>query len=70
MGVDLLDLAPVPGLRVAALTLLNVWDALQKVDVRIFLLLLFSVFLSFFLSVFLNAYLHRLADRVCHIIDE
>ncbi|KIM89615.1 hypothetical protein PILCRDRAFT_812439 [Piloderma croceum F 1598] len=34
MGVDLLDLAPVPGLRVAALTLLNVWDALQKVDMN------------------------------------
>jgi hypothetical protein len=36
MGVDLLDLAPVPGLGTAAVTLLNVWDALQKVDVRIF----------------------------------
>jgi hypothetical protein len=36
VGVDLLELAPVPGLRAAALTLLNVWDALQKVDVRIF----------------------------------
>jgi hypothetical protein len=36
MGVDLLGLAPVPGLRVVAVTLLNVWDALQKVDVHIF----------------------------------
>jgi hypothetical protein len=43
MGVDLLDLAPVPGLRAAAVTLLNVWDALQKVDVRIFS---FSFFFS------------------------
>ncbi|KIM89638.1 hypothetical protein PILCRDRAFT_191930 [Piloderma croceum F 1598] len=32
MGADLLDLAPVPGLRATAVTLLNVWDALQKVD--------------------------------------
>jgi len=47
VGVDLLDLAPVPGLRAAALTLLNVWDALQKVDVRIF-----SFFFSFSLYFF------------------
>jgi hypothetical protein len=40
-GVDLLDLAPVPGLRAAALTLLNIWDALQKVDVRICSLFLY-----------------------------
>jgi hypothetical protein len=60
MGVDLLDLAPVPGLRAAAVTLLNVWDALQKVDVCIFSS-------SFSISpVFLNAYLHRLADRVLY----
>ena len=36
LSVDLLELAPVPGLRAAALTLLNVWDFLQKVDVRIY----------------------------------
>jgi hypothetical protein len=47
MGVDLLDLAPVPGLRAAAVTLLNVWDALQKVDVRIFSFSIFSFLLSF-----------------------
>jgi hypothetical protein len=36
MGIDLLGLAPVPGLRAVAATLLNVWDVLQKVDVHIF----------------------------------
>jgi hypothetical protein len=46
-GVDLLDLAPVPGLRAAALTLLNIWDALQKVDVRIC-----SLFLYIYIIVF------------------
>jgi hypothetical protein len=40
--------------------LLNVWDALQKVDVRIFSIS----------SCFLNAHLHRLSDRVCVFIDE
>jgi hypothetical protein len=38
MGVDLLDLAPVPGLIAAAVTLLNVWVALQKVDVHIYII--------------------------------
>ena len=33
IGVDLLDLAPVPGLRPAALLLLNIWDASQQVKV-------------------------------------
>jgi hypothetical protein len=33
IGVDLLDLAPVPGLRPAAQLLLNIWDASQQVDV-------------------------------------
>ena len=61
--VDLLDLAPVPSLRAAAVTLLNVWDALQKVDVRIF-----SSYISSVFSVFLNAYFHHLADRVCIIL--
>jgi hypothetical protein len=65
MGVDLLDLAPVPGLRAAAVTLLNVWDALQKVDVRIFS---FSFSSLCFFCVFSNACLHRLADRVCVIL--
>ncbi|KAF5362649.1 hypothetical protein D9758_009617 [Tetrapyrgos nigripes] len=32
LSVDLLELAPVPGLRVAASTLLEIWDALQLVD--------------------------------------
>ena len=31
--MDLLDLAPVPGLRLAAQLLLNIWDASQQVDV-------------------------------------
>lgn len=34
MSVELLQFAPVPGLSSAALTLLNIWDALQLVDVR------------------------------------
>jgi hypothetical protein len=33
IGVDLLDFAPVPGLRPAAQLLLNIWDASQMVDV-------------------------------------
>jgi hypothetical protein len=33
IGVDLLDLAPVPGLRPAAQLLLNIWNASQQVDV-------------------------------------
>jgi hypothetical protein len=33
LGVDLLDLAPVPGLKLAAQFLLNIWDASQLVDV-------------------------------------
>jgi hypothetical protein len=33
VGVDLLDLAPIPGLRPAAHLLLNIWDASQQVDV-------------------------------------
>jgi abelson tyrosine-protein kinase 1 len=33
VGVDLLDLAPVPGLKLAAQLLLNIWDASQLVDV-------------------------------------
>jgi abelson tyrosine-protein kinase 1 len=33
IGVDLLDLAPVPGLKLAAQLLLNIWDASQLVDV-------------------------------------
>ncbi|KAK7455814.1 hypothetical protein VKT23_010848 [Stygiomarasmius scandens] len=32
VSVDLLELAPVPGLRSAASTLLTIWDALQMVD--------------------------------------
>ena len=35
IGVDLLDLAPVPGLRPAAQLLLNIWDASQQVDVSL-----------------------------------
>jgi len=33
MGVELLDLAPIPGLATAAKTLLNIWDAVEAVDV-------------------------------------
>ena len=33
VGVELFDLAPVPGLSLAARTLLNIWDAAQNVDV-------------------------------------
>jgi hypothetical protein len=31
--VELLDLAPIPGLATAAKTLLNIWDAVEAVDV-------------------------------------
>ncbi|KAG2006316.1 TKL/TKL-ccin protein kinase [Coprinopsis cinerea AmutBmut pab1-1] len=34
IGVDLLELAPVPGLAPAARTLLNIWDAVDGVDVN------------------------------------
>jgi hypothetical protein len=37
IGVDLLDLAPVPGLKPAAELLLNIWDASQQVDVSLML---------------------------------
>lgn len=33
MSVELLDFAPIPGLQAVAKTLLNIWDALQMVDV-------------------------------------
>ena len=33
MSVELLDLAPVPGLAPAAKTLLAIWDAVENVDV-------------------------------------
>jgi abelson tyrosine-protein kinase 1 len=33
LSTDLLQLAPVPGLAEAARTLLNIWDALESVDV-------------------------------------
>lgn len=33
IGTDFLQLAPVPGLSSAAKTLLNIWDALEHVDV-------------------------------------
>ncbi|PPR04893.1 hypothetical protein CVT26_012713 [Gymnopilus dilepis] len=34
VGVELFDLAPVPGLSLAARTLLNIWDAAQNVDMN------------------------------------
>ncbi|KAF9039833.1 hypothetical protein BJ165DRAFT_1530849 [Panaeolus papilionaceus] len=34
VGVDLLDLAPIPGLSTAAKTLLAIWDAADKVDLN------------------------------------
>lgn len=33
IGVDLIDLAPLPGLALAAKTLLSIWDAAQQIDV-------------------------------------
>jgi len=33
IGVDLIDLAPLPGLALAAKTLLNIWNAAQQIDV-------------------------------------
>jgi len=62
MGIDLLDLAPVPGLRAAASILLNVWDALQNIDVHFFLLIFLFHFFSLFL--FKNTCLHNLAHHV------
>jgi hypothetical protein len=35
IGVDLLELAPVPGLKPAAQLLLNIWDASRLVDVSL-----------------------------------
>ena len=35
VGVDVLKFAPIVGLEEAARTLLNIWDALQLVDVRV-----------------------------------
>ncbi|KAF9481061.1 hypothetical protein BDN70DRAFT_876798 [Pholiota conissans] len=34
IGVDLLELAPVPGLAIAAKTLVNIWDSAQNVDMN------------------------------------
>lgn len=34
IGVELLDLAPIPGLAPAAKTLLNIWDAVEAVDMH------------------------------------
>lgn len=34
VGVDLTGLVPIPGLSTAAKTLLAIWDAADKVDVR------------------------------------
>ncbi|KAF9555212.1 hypothetical protein CPC08DRAFT_139849 [Agrocybe pediades] len=34
LGVELLELAPIPGLRAAASTLLDIWDAAQNVDMN------------------------------------
>ncbi len=33
IGVDLLEFAPVPGLALAAKTVVNIWDSAQYVDV-------------------------------------
>lgn len=32
-GIDLLEFAPIPGLATVARTLLNIWDAVESVDV-------------------------------------
>ena len=51
-GVDLLRFAPVPGLELAGSILLNIWDAVDKVEVSLMdtifvaLLLLLTVYLS------------------------
>jgi hypothetical protein len=34
LSAEFVDLAPLPGLAPAAKTLLNIWDAMQDVDVR------------------------------------
>jgi abelson tyrosine-protein kinase 1 len=34
LSAELVELAPLPGLAPAAKTLLNIWDAMQDVDVR------------------------------------
>ena len=33
IGVDLLRFSPIPGLEIAGAVLLNIWDALELVDV-------------------------------------
>lgn len=33
VGVDLVHFVPVPGLEIAARTLLNIWDAVEMVEV-------------------------------------
>ena len=33
LSVELLEFAPIPGLRAVAKTLLNIWDAVEQVDV-------------------------------------
>ena len=35
-NVESLEFAPLPGLQAAAQTLLNIWDAVQQVDVSSF----------------------------------
>ena len=41
MGADGLRYAPIPGLEVAATSLITIWDALQLVDVRISIYFIF-----------------------------
>ena len=58
-GVDLLRFAPVPGLELAGSILLNIWDAVDKVEVSLMdifvaLLLLLTVYLS-----------RRIVSRLC-----
>jgi abelson tyrosine-protein kinase 1 len=36
LSVELLEFAPIPGLQAAAQTLLNIWDAVVRVDVSFF----------------------------------
>lgn len=50
-GVDLLQLAPVPGLNTAGNILLNIWDAIELVEVSVIgalfvALLVLTVYLS------------------------
>lgn len=57
-GVDFLRFAPVPGLELAGRILLNIWDAVDMVEVS----LMYTTFVALLLTDDLS---RRIASRLC-----